>query len=760
MHRDVKPGNVLITTAGQVKVTDFGIARAGGANDGLTRTGAVMGTATYFSPEQAQGLPVDGRSDVYSLGVVLYEMATGQPPFTGDSPVSTAYKHVREPIVLPSKLVPSIPPELERVIVTCLMKEPVDRYQSADDLRTDLLRFRRGQAVVGMPITAAVTTIPDSTMVAAAVPGPPTTVAPIPVTDTTLPPKKKSKGPIIAVIVLLIALIGVIAYLLITQLGDDSSGASIEVADVVNQPVGPARALLEAQGLEVTVQRRPNDQVEKGLVVRQDPAAGTKVGDGENVVLTVSDGAGSVKVPDVEGMTFEEAQAALEARGLNAARQDEASDSVPLGEVTRTEPARGRDRRPGQRRPGVRLGWSRPGQRAQRRGSGPGRRRADPDRRGVQVREGEPVEWLRAGGHGHRHEPRGRYPGAARQRRHDERLDRSRAGRGPGRGRPDSGGCHRDADQRGPRRPGRAGPVVGCEHRTGDHPESVGRQRGQPGLAGHDHGRHRPGRDDDHHHVTRAAALAGWYAEHGRHDLAWRATRDRWPILVSEVMLQQTQVPRVAEAWPGFIGRFPTAAAMASAGPGAVITAWGRLGYPRRARRLWEAATVITTDGWPEDLTALPGVGRYTAGAILAQADDADVPAVEVNIRRVVERCAGSALSERDAEAAMVKLARPLRGRDRLLALMDVGALLCKPRAPRCGECPLRRRCATRGERTDETRSRQPAFAGSFRQRRGLVMARLRAGTAVAIDELDAEALASLVADGLAVVRGQRAALP
>jgi A/G-specific adenine glycosylase len=260
--------------------------------------------------------------------------------------------------------------------------------------------------------------------------------------------------------------------------------------------------------------------------------------------------------------------------------------------------------------------------------------------------------------------------------------------------------------------------------------------------------------------VTPSAALAGWYSDHGRHDLAWRATRDRWPILVSEVMLQQTQVPRVAEAWPAFIGRFPDAAAMADAGPGAVITAWGRLGYPRRARRLWEAACMIATDGWPDDLTALPGVGRYTAGAILAQADDADVPAVEVNIRRVVERCVGHTLSERDAEAAMVKLARPLRGRDRLLALMDIGATLCRPRVTRCGECPLRRRCASRGPRADEPRSRQPAFAGSFRQRRGIVMARLRDGGTVKATELDETALASLVADGLAVVDGGRATLP
>jgi A/G-specific adenine glycosylase len=254
--------------------------------------------------------------------------------------------------------------------------------------------------------------------------------------------------------------------------------------------------------------------------------------------------------------------------------------------------------------------------------------------------------------------------------------------------------------------------------------------------------------------------LADWYRDHGRHDLAWRESRDRWTILVSEVMLQQTQVPRVAEVWPAFIGRFPTAAAMAAATPGDVITAWGRLGYPRRARRLWESARMIAADGWPADLTDLPGVGRYTAGAVLAQAEDADVPAVEVNVRRVVERCAGTALSERAAEAEMVKLARPLRGRDRLLALMDVGATICRPRDPRCPDCPLRRRCASRGPRPDEPRSRQPAFAGSFRQRRGLVMARLRDDGRAPVDELDAEALASLVADGLAVVDGADATLP
>jgi A/G-specific adenine glycosylase len=250
-----------------------------------------------------------------------------------------------------------------------------------------------------------------------------------------------------------------------------------------------------------------------------------------------------------------------------------------------------------------------------------------------------------------------------------------------------------------------------------------------------------------------------WYQAHGRHDLAWRATRDPWEILVSEVMLHQTQVPRVTARYDDFVAEFPTPAAMAAAGPGAVIAAWGNLGYPRRARRLWEAAVAITEHGWPDDLTDLPGVGRYTAAAIAAQADDDDVPAIEVNTRRVVERVRGRRLTTREAEAALVEIGRPLRGRDRLLAVMDVGALVCRPRDPNCDECPLHRRCATRGVLTEETRSRQAPFAGSFRQRRGRVLRRLREGPARATD-LDADALASLVVDGLAHVADGHATLP
>jgi len=249
--------------------------------------------------------------------------------------------------------------------------------------------------------------------------------------------------------------------------------------------------------------------------------------------------------------------------------------------------------------------------------------------------------------------------------------------------------------------------------------------------------------------------ITAWFSRNGRHDLPWRQTRDRWAVLVSEVMLHQTQVPRVAAAWDDFLARFPTPGAVAAAGPGAVIAAWGRLGYPRRARRLWEAATVITDLGWPDDLAALPGVGRYTARAVAAQVDDADLPAVEVNGRRVAERVTGRALPHRDAEMVMREIGAPLHGRDRLLALMDVGALVCRVREPRCGECPLQPRCVTRGARNGERRSRQGKFEGSFRQRRGRVMARLRAGEAADVASLDGEALASLVDDGLAVVDGE-----
>jgi A/G-specific adenine glycosylase len=233
--------------------------------------------------------------------------------------------------------------------------------------------------------------------------------------------------------------------------------------------------------------------------------------------------------------------------------------------------------------------------------------------------------------------------------------------------------------------------------------------------------------------------LLAWYSRNGR-DLPWRKTNDPYAILVSEIMLQQTQVDRVLPRWVAWLERWPTAAALAAASRADVIVAWQGLGYNRRAVNLHRAAEQIAASGWPQDLTELPGVGRYTADAVACFAHGRDVLPVDVNVRRVSERT-GHTFTAASAQA-----------------LMDLGATVCLARIPRCDVCPLAEACPSRGRRYEPKR-KQGAFEGSFRQRRSETL-RLVAAAARPAAELDQEAVASLAKDGLVHVDGLLVSLP
>jgi A/G-specific adenine glycosylase len=234
-------------------------------------------------------------------------------------------------------------------------------------------------------------------------------------------------------------------------------------------------------------------------------------------------------------------------------------------------------------------------------------------------------------------------------------------------------------------------------------------------------------------------ALLAWFRRNGR-DLPWRRTRDPYAILVSEVMLQQTQVARVVPRYLAFLERWPTVEALAAASPAEVIREWQGLGYNRRALNLHRAARHIADEGWPEDLTELPGVGRYTADAVSRFAHERDVLPVDTNVRRVIERTGGEF------------------GPASAHALMDLGATVCLARIPRCDACPLAEACPSRGRRYEPLR-KQGRFEGSFRQRRAHTL-RLVASRARRAEELEPDVLESLAADGLVEVSRGRARLP
>ncbi len=294
IHRDIKPGNVMVTRDGTVKVMDFGIARVLGPET-APQTSAVLGTASYLSPEQAQGSPVDARTDIYSLGAVLYEMLTGRPPFTGDTPVAVAYKQVNETPVVPSQLNPDVPARLDAVVMKALAKNPSNRYQTAEEFSADLERVIKGQDVEATPLMAG------------AAAGAATQVISRPQQTQVLPPSEEPKGSGrkvwlgILIGILVVAIFGGAGYLLVSSLtGDNGGNILVAVPDVVNMTQEDAVSALTAEGFESVVKTREvdPDETEPGIVVAQDPKKNTELEKGSEVTIFVSVEPDTVAVPD------------------------------------------------------------------------------------------------------------------------------------------------------------------------------------------------------------------------------------------------------------------------------------------------------------------------------------------------------------------------------------------------------------------------------------------------------------------------------
>lgn len=325
IHRDIKPQNIMIQPDGNIKVMDFGIARAGDA--GLSQTATVLGTAHYVSPEQAQGKELTGASDIYSLGVVLYEATTGKLPFDGQDAVSVAVKQVNELPAPPSTINPNIDPALEAIIMKAMEKDPERRFKDASEMRHILNDYLAGRPInLGDDISGLKTQVMggvapvNGTAVMNPVGGANgdagrTTVNKAYAADANDEGKKKSKrNVVIGVVVALLAVIGIVAAAM--ALGGNQE--MVNVPDVSNKPIAEARSELQAAGFTIGTETEVyNPDVEAGNVVSTDPAAGVQAAKGSSVNITISKGTEQVTVPDLRGMSADEAQRVLASYGLN-----------------------------------------------------------------------------------------------------------------------------------------------------------------------------------------------------------------------------------------------------------------------------------------------------------------------------------------------------------------------------------------------------------------------------------------------------------